>query len=528
MMPSYENSASDTPQNRRPTGLEPHFIPDFLQLRDYVTLFAIFTLLYLFKLSSFSISIDDEMAAVRDVADVWLRQGRWGVYLLERFIISQQVVPFFPFFVFGCCLTISYRVLLTAFGAARVTFAHHLVFVLYVGFPTWMYAIAFFSNTIAFGLGQLTVVLAFAVARPVLEAAQPRMQLSLFASCLVASGLLAVSIGLYQSFLLEFGSLGTAYLVALLLKSDEGWPIFIRRLFALLGISLVSILLYECANLTLLSLTHIQEQYVANFLNLGALRSQPLTVIGAVATNFVATYGGGAIVFGAQLHSFALVVACAFVSLALRMSNRGTALKIMLASAASICIPFVFHGLSGGNLPARTLVAVPVVMWFFAMIALSSDRQWLARLSLVAVLVASLQIVYALNLMQTANEFARKHDEILAGAVYARISEVAPPAAAAQPFLVDFYGGQKFDGVYPRSEQATQGYSFFEWDGGNIFRITAYMRLLGYSQLRIPDPPARHANDAEFQRMPVWPAPGSVRWANGMALVRLGEAPGFR
>ena len=48
------------------------------------------------------------MAAIRDSADVWLLQGPLGVYLLERLFVSEQVVPFFPFFVFGCCLSISY------------------------------------------------------------------------------------------------------------------------------------------------------------------------------------------------------------------------------------------------------------------------------------------------------------------------------------------------------------------------------------------------------------------------------------
>ena len=523
-MRRLDRSLGDEPsQIRTQRALETRFVMPFPYLRDCVFLFAIFSLLYFFKLSAFTIAIDDEMAAVRDSADVWLLQGRWGVYVLERFIVTQQVVPFFPFFVFGCCLTMSYRILLSAFGVTRATISHYLAFVLYAGFPIWMYAIAFFSNTIAFGLGQLTVVWAFAIACPLIESARYRVRAIAPACCV-----LAVSISFYQSFALEFCALGAAYLVTQLLAADDGWRLFVRRMAMLVVIAFLSMLLYEIVNLLTLTVMHMQERYVANFLNLGALRYQPLTVIAKVFGNIAATYGGGASVFGAQLYSFTIVVACGLLSLSLRLDTHAKALKVFIALFAMICAPFALHGLSGGNLPARTLVAVPVVMWFLGMLALSSDRRWLARLSLVALLAASLQIVYALNLMQTANEFARKHDELLAGAVYARIAEVLPVATGAQPFLVDFYGGQNFDSVFPRSEHATQGYSFFEWDGGNIFRIAAYMRLLGYPQLRIPDLATRRANDAEFQRMPVWPAPGSVRWANGMALVRLGEAPGFR
>ena len=127
---------------------------------DVFILFGIFIVFYYFKLSTFSISIDDEMAAIRDSADVWLIQGRWGVYLLERLFVTEQVVPFFPFFVFGCCLSISYPILLSCFGVKRLELAHYVAFPLYVAFPIWIFALSFFSNTIAFGIGQLLVVCA--------------------------------------------------------------------------------------------------------------------------------------------------------------------------------------------------------------------------------------------------------------------------------------------------------------------------------------------------------------------------------
>ncbi len=505
------------------TPLRPQLMPEIRDLRDYLALLGIFILLYFFKLSSFSISIDDEMAAGRESADVWLLQGRWAIYFLERFFISQQVIPFFPFFVFGCCLAISYRRLLAAFDIDRLEIAHFLAFVLYAGFPVWMYAVSFFSNTIAFGLGQLAAVMSFVAARPVVDSMRYRARSVASAACL-----LALSIAFYQSFLFEFFVLGGAWIITRLLEDDTSWTTLVRRSLTLVGVALAAVVIYKMVDLTLLLLTHSQENYVGNYLNLGELWHHPWTVLTTVLADIARTYAGSAKTFGAPLYGFALVVLCASVAVVFRARNSAMVLKSLLAMFLLGCLPFTLHTLAAGNLPARTLVAVPSVMWFMALVGLASDRRWLARSALVAVLISTLQIVYVLNLMQTANIFARKHDEALASAVYARVMDVVPAEAASQPVLVDFYGAQKFDGVYHRSEQSPQGYSFFEWDGGSIYRITAYMRLLGYSNLSVADPARRHANDVEFQKMPIWPAQGAVRWANGMVMVRLGEAPGFR
>ncbi len=137
-----------------------------------------------------------------------------------------------------------------------------------------------------------------------------------------------------------------------------------------------------------------------------------------------------------------------------------------------------------------------------------------------------MQSLYALNLLQTANEFVRKHDEALAAAVYARIVAVDP--GAKDGTAVDVYGEQPFDSVYPRPTPATMGYSFFEWDGGNVHRITAYLRLLGYPRFAVASERQRRQNDPVFLDMPIWPAPGAVRTFNGVILIKLGPNPSLR
>jgi hypothetical protein len=525
------NQPKEKPALAPPSGAlrtTPFALDSWLRL-DVFILLGIFTVFYYFKLSTFSISIDDEMAAIRDNANVWLLQGRWGVYLLERLFVNEQVVPFFPFFVFGCCLSISYPVLLSAFGVKRLQLVHYAAFPLYVAFPIWIFALSFFSNTIAFGVGQLLAVCALHCLRPLLMGAPWAVlrhpSLRSIGRMLCAAALAAVATGMYQSLLLSVAVLGLAMILIMALDEGVDWrPAFARCTILLLTL-IAALILYALVELVFLRALNLgSERYMGTLVNLPVLLHDPLHVLALAGLNLARVYGGGSQVFGVTAWAFPLIVCCGIAALAgwPGVAARRRAL-LLLAAAAILTAPFILHVTAGGDFPPRTLVSVPAVMWFFAMLGMTSPRRWLAKLSLAAVAVAALQILYVVNLLQTANEFARKHDEALAAAIYTRIVSIDP-----HPSTVDFYGAQPFDSVYPRPLAATEGYSFFEWGGGNIYRIVAYLRLLGYPQLQIPTPEQRQRNDDAFKDMPTWPSPDAVHAANGMILVKLGPEPGSR
>ncbi len=482
-------------------------------------LLLIFILLYFFRLASFSLSIDDEFGAVRDSPDVWLVQGRWALYLLERFVVTHQVLPFFPFLVFGGCLAVSYRMLLSTFGIERLGKIDYLAFTLYAGYPLWIFSLSFFSNTIAFGLGQLFAVAAVYNIGAVLSrrGAVAAMRAALFA---------AIAIGLYQSFVFVVASVALGFVVIETLRENAGWKVTLVRCAWVGACVVLGCVVYEILQIVLLALTHLgSERYVAHFLNWDALRNHPLQVLWIVFVRGLQTYGGSAEVFGTTLVAFTLIVVLGFAAIA---SWPGRSLRsrtvAALLTAFLAALPFLLHVFSGGDLPARTLVAVPAVMWLLARLGSASPRRALAVASIVVMAAAAVQSMYALNLLQSANEFVRKHDEALAAALYQRIVSVAPDAN--DKTAVDIYGEQRFDSLYPRPTPATMGYSFFEWDGGNAYRITAYMRLLGYPRFEVASQQQRRADDAVFREMPEWPASGSVRTFDGVILIKLGPKSG--
>ncbi len=69
---------------------------DGLNLREIGFLSLLGAMLYSYFLTNFSFSIDDEFAALRHDPAVWVGQGRWLVYLVEKYVLPQPAVPFAP------------------------------------------------------------------------------------------------------------------------------------------------------------------------------------------------------------------------------------------------------------------------------------------------------------------------------------------------------------------------------------------------------------------------------------------------
>ncbi len=476
--------------------------------RQTATLLFIFILFYFFRIASFSLSIDDEFGAVRSSPDVWLVQGRWAVYLLERFVVARQVLPFFPFIVFGGCLALSYRLLLDTFDIERLGKIDYLAFTLYAGYPLWIFPLSFFSNTMAFGLGELFAVAAVYNIRAVLSLRSDGATLKrLIAPVLRATAFAAIAIGMYQSFVFVVACVSLGLIVVDVLRENTGWKPAVARCAWVGACVVLGIVAYEAVQVTLLALTHLGgERYVANFLNWDALRADPGHVIWVVIVRGLQTYGGSIEVFGATFASFAVVVALGFASIVFWPSRswRSRILAALLAAFLA-ALPFLLHVAAGGDLPARTLVAVPAVMWLLGRLGSASPRRALALASICAMAVAAVQSLYALNLLQTANEFARKHDEALAAAVYARI--VATDPSAKDGTTIDIYGEQPFDSLYPRPTRRRWA---IRSSNGTAATSTALPPTCVCSAIRISP----------------WPASGSaVRTMSFFATCRPGRIP---
>ena len=71
-------------------------------------------LLHLTALTTFSVSIDDELGAFRTDHGIWIAQGRWATYLFQTFLLPNATVPYFPNLLFNFFVTLAYLFIIRA------------------------------------------------------------------------------------------------------------------------------------------------------------------------------------------------------------------------------------------------------------------------------------------------------------------------------------------------------------------------------------------------------------------------------
>jgi hypothetical protein len=141
-------------------------------------------------------------------------------------------------------------------------------------------------------------------------------------------------------------------------------------------------------------------------------------------------------------------------------------------------------------------------------------------------LILEFQILQATGLYAAAIEITGNHDRALAANLYERVGALSTDGCNDKPCVVDVYGQYHINTPYPTAWGSTMGASFFEWDDGNIYRMFSFMRLLGYTNfVALGDPQYRTNNITLFEKMPVWPAAGSVIKSKDVYLVKLSNIP---
>jgi glucosyltransferase GtrII-like protein len=340
---------------------------------------------------------------------------------------------------------------------------------------------------------------------------------------------LAISIGIYQSFLFAFFALSLAVVLTVWLQDHATWKFLWRSAATLASIVILALVFYEIADNTLRFFLNLSDRsYLGAFLEWRVMVQSPLSTGLKVWHAMEDIYGGTPDFYGLRAFAFPLVLLFGVGAIALTPSlqTRARAGACVLA-VCILCVPFLQHFLADGFMPIRTLVAVPIVVWFFCMAGMTSTHPRIAAGATVVVLVAIFQILYSSTLLQTANYFARIHDEMLATSVYNKVIEAHRDFSATRSYAVDFYGAKRFETSYPRPISSSSGWSFFEWDGGNMGRILNYMHMLGFVNLNAANDSQRRADLLAFKDMPVWPAADSVKVVGDVTLIKLGDAPGW-
>ncbi|WBS03209.1 glucosyltransferase domain-containing protein [Pseudoduganella sp. SL102] len=481
-------------------------------------------------LANYSPSIDDELAAVRASSEIWIAQGRFTTYLLETLLFPQASIPFSPYLFLALMLALTHMLLVRAHGVTP-GWRSYAAYCLFVTYPTWWLIEEFSANVPATGIGFL-----LAAAALCLQAEAPADALRRCfrhfsrheAGRLLAIGLLlALCAGAYQTLLLLFacGTIGVA-----LCRSIQGDAAFPWRQTCLRiihgGVCLVAgALLYFALNKLALGLSGTRPEYVAGFINLDNLKA-PYWLVGSIALEAWEIYSGSAGQFGAAMPAAAVALACTAIAVA--RARAGVALPNLLLFALLLGTPFLLCLLTGpASLPLRAMVALPYVIWLSALLAFTYQRgaAWIAGLVVFALF--QLQIVNLTSQYIATATLVQHQDRFMGFDIGRRLLLLRGGDEAGKPIWLDVYGhgAEERVSLFAAAQTGVTRGSFFGWDKGNLQRIAAYLRVLGFDTVRPAPPAARSALTTQFEQMPVWPHEGSLRRSGDYYLLKLGKTP---
>ena len=213
------------------------------------------------------------------------------------------------------------------------------------------------------------------------------------------------------------------------------------------------------------------HRYAAGFQRLDLLLSEPGTVLAATGRQWLEVYalawrdfGHAAAVFGGAL---VIAVVCLLAGGGARR-RRWLVAGLLLALFLT---PMILNLVSGGRLPLRTYLAVPLVVWITLFLAHRVAGGKHARHALVvAAALVALNGVFVQASVQARAWAMHRHDSNLAQEIKIRATAAL---GADQParVAIDFHGRIKPETVYPAVPTTTAGASFFAWDGGSPARM---------------------------------------------------------
>jgi hypothetical protein len=491
---------------------------DWQRLGPLLAAAAMFLLVYAVELSGFGLSIDEELATFSDDRGlVWLQQGRWGMSLLTWILPNFEAIPVLSTMLLGGGLIASADRGIRDFrlrGGSAVVFA-----VVLVGFPVWLHIAQFSTLAAGFGIG-------LAAASYGASACADRR----WSRWLCGVALIAFAASVYQTLavyalmymVLQFyaawfaersQATDTQTRIRLLLRLGAGW--------------VAGLLVYSAIQSLGLTIFGKEMTYVGGFLQLERLRQEPLQ--GALSSGkFVLDLVDGR--YQIYLHWGVGILFMTWLGLMWprsadeRDSQLSRHIAVLVVAFVGIALLWGPELLTFASLPTRAQVAWPLLAaWLAARCPFPDVRApWvrvvaLAYFAIVATSIGA-SVFYTDQVVRSSD---REITQRLVPAMMLVAGDALPPG---QPIQFTVSGIHRFPMGGQIQAADMFGVSFFEQDGGNVWRITRYWQVLGIDNFQPQRLGTRPDLVALAATMPNWPAKGSVVFSNGVVVVKFGPA----
>lgn len=468
---------------------------------------------YGFELFNLNLTIDEEMHAFSSQLGRWIEEGRWGMYLLNRFLLPQPVIPFVPLFT---ALTFHFLAILLFLNSWEIEskLDNFMIGTIGVAYPGIAYMYTF--STINFGIGIGLFFIALAIY--VFSKSQGFYKyFSIFPA--------AIAISIYQGFSV---ALAAAFLVTFISEEIKGniQKIKVLNFLRIFLIGVVSAAIYYVIQKIFLLVTSTKIGYVGGYFDINYLLENFGVVASRIFRSMRLIYFGDSSVYGGETRMLAVIVILCFASLLLRVlySELTVTNKIFVAILCLLLLvlPFAAGFFMRGYLATRFLVSLPIVLAGVVMLGLHGRSRGFKLFSGVLVAICAFQFVVSTNTLFSASALALQADRLLAGRVLERIAEAKAAAGARELKYLEVVGfiNRVPTRLIPKVE--TFGASFFEWDQGHTGRILSFLKTLGVEELQALPVQKRSEMMDLTSTMAIWPDKGSVQVLEDTAVIKFG------
>lgn len=469
-----------------------------------------------YEMFQYTLSIDEELMLTKPDLLQYVRRGRWGAIIVSWLKTPLPVTHLMTGLVlYGTAFVLLIRRLQVKNWESVIVAAG-----MFFGFPVLLYAFAFSNLTPIVGWGTLLSVCALYLAA---EGTWPRFAL--------AALLVAVVIGTYQSL---FFFLLVVFLADLArqiwLASEFDWNREWRRIAWYGSIILCGLVLYGLISWTLLKIFSQQLQYVPSYVRPDLLEAEPVAILSRTFEQAWRFYSGTASTFlwiNRPYRLFAIVsfaILLWMIVIDWRKSNAAALLWAALLAAIAAA-PFLQHPINNGDMPYRTLIALPAAVAVLTLFATEAAGPRIRRWILLPIMaIVMIQFSAINNKQYYAAHWALERDKVLAIQILSRIGEMFPKEDNVTIAVVG-QGPTKKDALIPKVPSSTLGASFFRWDGGNRGRVAALFDFLSSTNFHSATDDQMEKSFEAAASMPSWPEQGSIaRLADGTVVIKLSEA----
>ena len=473
------------------------------------------------ELFNFSINADEEHVLGRIPGAIYALTGRWGVYLASLFVLPEQIFPITSLAICLSTFAASFALLVNKFQI-RTWQSVVVAAPFFFGFPTLLYIFAYNNNSYALGLGILSSTIALYITDK-----------RSLASFLAGSLLIGFGISCYQAVLWFTMIIYSTDLLFWSIQEGRHRSV-IRTIVWYITVLLGGMVVYLVVWTLFLWWFESPVVYVDSYLHLQALVDSPLTIVSRTMSQVKQIYFGSSPVFMGQNLYYRLLM-IAFTGIVAWYGFRTKRIWIIALLLSMLFVPFLQYPTSLGYMPFRTLVGVPVATAVMALFATEVAPDWIRRWVLLPLALLLIIEFSAINNRQYyAGMWGTERDKLLASEIVLRIQELAPGQKSFRIAVVGM-GPHYDDVVVPAVPTSTLGASLFSITGGNVNRITSFLRFVSPANFMpinpfVPDSKLTPGYQEQCERilvfaakMPPWPVHGSIAQMGDAFVIKFSE-----